>query len=271
MSKFRKFLALQEAPSVGFKPPVSTARTLGHDPGLGQLNKPPEGGWNNISDFAHWKVNQIKGQRIFDLRKLAAAMGVNQDKAQTFIDKFSSQYGQPLSWYAAETYLRDLKNRTDSARMVLADEGTTPSDPDLSARLQGAHFKNQGPTDNGNEPYVDQNIIEDLDKRLYTGEVSGRGGGVVGFEMGSALGCITPAGERSPVPGTTGRYDIHIPLVDKAMFEFSQMESNFSRGLGYALVGAGAATAAWHKMTAPSTGVKAGHDTDAFAPGTSAF
>ena len=113
-----------------------------------------------------------------------------------------------------------------------------------------------------------------MDKRLYTGEVSGRGGGVGAFELGTALSCITPSGERLKIHGrpngSQGRYDLNIPLIEKAMFEFSQMESSFTRGLGWGVLGAGLLGKAGHKMLQPSTGIKAGHDTDAFTQG-SAF
>lgn len=288
MSKFRKFLAQEAGPPasmarpIDWKPSSTSARTVGGDPGLGQLGKPPVGGWSSLQHYAQWRSAQKKAMRIFDLTKLAEAMGVDVGKANIFNDRYSSTNGGPLTYSAAESFLRDLKQRTDSLRFVLADEGTKPNDPDLSARIKGAHFRNQGMDQNGNEPVgvdgrspIDQNFIEDMDKRLYTGEVSGRGGGVGAFELGSALSCITPSGERAKIHGlpngVTGRHDLNIPLIEKAMFEFSQMESSFTRGLEYGVLGAGIAGKMGHKMLQPSTGVKVGHDTDAFSPGASAF
>lgn len=271
MSKFKDFLLLQEKLGGGFdwRPSASSNRTLGIDPGLGQLDKPPVGGWNNVQDFARWKANQMKGGRLFDLNKLAEKIKVPTDKTQIVIEKYSSVYGSPFSYAAAETFLRELKQRTDSARMVLASAGTTPSDPDLSARLKGAHFKGQGARNTGNEKNVDQSHIQDLDKRLYTGEVSGRGGGVGAFEIGEALYAITPSGERTN--GVQGRYDVNVKLIERAVLEFSQMESDFTRKIAYGLLGAGAITKAGTKILAPSTGTQQGGNIDAFNQGASSF
>lgn len=287
MSKFRNFFEKTTAPAsygrpIDWKPSTTSARTVGGDPGLGQLGKPPVGGWTSLQHWAQWRKEQQKHKRIFDLRKLAQAVGVDVTKSEEFIKRYSSNIGGALTYYAAESFLRDLKQRTDSARFVLAEAGTTPNDPDLSARIKGAHFRNQGMNQNGTEQIgadkvnpIDQNFIEDLDKRLYTGEVSGRGGGVGAFELGTALSCITPAGKREKnygrPDGLPGRYDINIPLMEKIMSEFSQMESTFTRGLEWGVLGAGILGKAGHKMLQPSTGIQAGHSTDAFSPGASAF
>ena len=93
MSKFRDFFE-KAAPAaysspIDWKPAASMGRTLGGDPGLGQLGKPPVGGWSSVQHYAQWKADQMKQQRLFDLRLLAKSMGENEDKAQIFIDKFS--------------------------------------------------------------------------------------------------------------------------------------------------------------------------------------
>jgi hypothetical protein len=60
-------------------------------------------------------------------------------------------------------------------------------------------------------------------------------------------------------------------LIEKSIYEFSKMESEFTRGLDYGVYGAGVAGLAANKMLQPSTGVELGDNLDPFAPGKKGF
>jgi len=93
----------------------------------------------------------------------------------------------------------DLVSRIQAIGSVIASGGTMPGDPDLTARLRTAHFKGQAMGQPANGPNVDIWTIQDVDGRVFYGEVSGRGG-TVGFKIGEALQVITPVTTPPVIP-----------------------------------------------------------------------
>jgi hypothetical protein len=93
----------------------------------------------------------------------------------------------------------DLVSRIQAIGSVLASGGTMPGDPDLTARLRTAHFKGQGMGEPATGPNIDIWEIQDVDGRVFYGEVSGRGG-TVGFKIGEALRVITPVRKPPVIP-----------------------------------------------------------------------
>jgi len=269
MSKFREFL---EAASTDWKANSSSHRTIGYDPSMGQVDKIPVGGIKGLNHYTQWHNQKSRVKRNFDLEELANAMGVNPAPAAAFNQK----YPNALNYENAIFLLRDLQQKTVVAQMYLSGADGATTDPTVTPKLRGAHFQGQDP--NTGQPIQSQgqinyDIIQNLDKKFYTLE-GGKGGGVEALEVGIALSVIKPT-QSNNANGTQRRIDVNVPLIKKAVVEFGEIESDFSRGLAYKSLVAGGVTGAvkkgYDKIMAPSTGTQLGGNINPFAPGTSGF
>jgi len=145
------------------------------------------------------------------------------------IEKLNITYAQ------MKAQLMDFAQRVYAVAGVIMSPGTKPGDENLTARVRDSHFEGQRigtPATIKDNPNIDFTIIRNVDGRVFTGEVSGRGG-TVGFEIGEKLGVITPS------TGGGNRYDIDIDALKKQMDIALVNFQKFERTLQARAFGAG--------------------------------